>query len=70
VGQQLKIESSDVLEPTYVDGLENFGEENLMLRTLTKVKPGRHLYVQRLLRRMLKLAFDQQETALLAAVDG
>jgi small-conductance mechanosensitive channel len=61
VGQQLKEECCDVLEPTYIDGLENFGEDHLLLRTLTKVKPGKHLYIQRLLRKMLKRAFDQQE---------
>lgn len=60
VGQQLQANFADVLEPTYVDGLENFGEDNLLLRTLTKVKPGKHLYVQRLLRKMLKHAFDRE----------
>lgn len=70
VGQQLQAESADVLEPTYVDGLENFGEQHLMLRTLTKVKPGKHLYIQRLLRRMLKLAFDQQEISLLTPIEN
>lgn len=64
VGQQLFADCADVLEPTMVDGLENFGEQNLVLRTLTKVKPGKHLYIQRLLRRNLKLAFDQQEITL------
>jgi small conductance mechanosensitive channel len=58
VAKQLKSESLDVLEPTYVDGLENFGEENVILRTLTKVKAGKHLSIQQILRRILKLAFD------------
>ncbi|PSF31124.1 mechanosensitive ion channel protein MscS [Aphanothece hegewaldii CCALA 016] len=61
VGQQLKEECLDVLEPTYIDGLENFGGDYLILRTLTKVKPGKHLSIQRLLRKMLKSAFDQKE---------
>jgi moderate conductance mechanosensitive channel len=59
-GQRLKAECLEVLEPTQVDGLENLGDDNLLIRTLTKVKPGKHLYVQRLLRRMLKHTFDQQ----------
>jgi small conductance mechanosensitive channel len=63
VGQQLKTEYPDVLESTQVDGLENFGEHNLVLRTLTKVKPGKHLNIQRLLRSRLKTAFDQGLTA-------
>jgi len=70
VGQELQAESVDVLEPTYVDGLESFGEQNLILRTLTKVKPGKHLYIQRLLRRMLKIAFDQKEISLLTPVEN
>lgn len=61
VGQQLKRECSDVLEATQIDGLENFGEDSLLLRTLTKVKPGKHLHVQRLLRRMLKSVFDSEQ---------
>ena len=59
IGQQLKDDCSDVLEVTQIEGLETLGESNLVLRTLTKVKPGRHLYTQRLLRKMLKQAFDQ-----------
>jgi moderate conductance mechanosensitive channel len=59
IGEQLKNDCPDVLEATQVDGLETLGENNLVLRTLTKVKPGKHLYTQRLLRKMLKYAFDQ-----------
>jgi moderate conductance mechanosensitive channel len=59
VGQQLQAECLDVLEPTLVDGLETLGHQNRVLRTLTKVKPGKHLDTQRLLRRRLTHAFDQ-----------
>lgn len=51
VGQQLKTNYSDVLEATQIDGIESLGESNLLLRTLTKVKPGRHLQIQRILRK-------------------
>lgn len=61
VGQQLKVDEQDVLEPTRVAGLENFGEKNLLLLTLTKVKPGKHLHIQRVLRKLLKDAFSQEE---------
>jgi moderate conductance mechanosensitive channel len=64
VGQQLNDECQDVLEPTSIEGLENFGEQNLVLRTLTRVKPGKHLYIQRMLRRMLKNACDRENIAL------
>jgi moderate conductance mechanosensitive channel len=57
IGQQLKVDEQDVLEPTRVAGLENFGENNLLLLTLTKVKPGKHLHIQRVLRKMLKDTF-------------
>ncbi|MEA5541570.1 mechanosensitive ion channel family protein [Limnoraphis robusta Tam1] len=52
IGQHLKANYLDVLEPTQVDGIETLGESNLMLRTLTKVKPGKHLQIQRILRKM------------------
>jgi small-conductance mechanosensitive channel len=63
-GKQLKENYQDILEPTYVDGLESFGEGNLVLRTLTKAKPGKHLIIQRLIRGKLKRAFDQAEILL------
>ncbi|MFN6471897.1 MAG: mechanosensitive ion channel family protein [Nostoc sp. SerVER01] len=52
VGQQLKADYPDVLESTQVDGVESLGESNLLLRTLTKVKPGKHLQIQRILRKI------------------
>ncbi|QSJ18163.1 mechanosensitive ion channel [Nostoc sp. UHCC 0702] len=52
VGQQLKANDPDVLEATQVDGVESIGESNLLLRTLTKVKPGKHLQIQRVLRKI------------------
>ncbi len=61
VGQQLKVDEQDVLEPTRVAGIENFGEKNLLLLTLTKVKPGKHLHIQRVLRKILKDNFSQEE---------
>lgn len=60
VGKQLKQRDKDVLEPTLVDGLEKFGESELSVRTITKVKPGSHLRIQRLLRKTIKEAFDRQ----------
>ncbi|UBF29296.1 mechanosensitive ion channel family protein [Kovacikia minuta CCNUW1] len=70
VGQQLKAECLDVLEPTQVDGIENFGKDNLVLRTLTKVKPGKHLDTQRLLRKKLMQAFHQKEEILRERAEG
>ncbi len=53
IGQELKANYSDVLEPTQVDGVESLGESNLLLRTMTKVKPGKHLLIQRILRKKI-----------------
>lgn len=61
VGQELKADEQDVIEPTRVAGIENFGENNLLLLTLTKVKPGKHLRIQRVLRKILKDTFSQEE---------
>ena len=60
VGKELKEINPYVLEPTRVDGLDNFGESELTIRTVTKVRPGRHLPVQRMLRKMIKAAFERE----------
>lgn len=52
VGEQVKANGPDILEPTQVDGVKSIGESNFLLRTLTKVKPGKHLYIQRVLRKI------------------
>ncbi|MEH2076002.1 MAG: mechanosensitive ion channel family protein [Nostoc sp.] len=60
VGEQLKENDLAVLEPTLVDGVESIGESNLLLRTLTKVKPGKHLQIQRVLRKIFTDAFMRE----------
>jgi moderate conductance mechanosensitive channel len=65
VGQKLQLEYSDiVIKPTQIEGLESFGKSLVLIRTITKVKPGHHLHIQRVLRRMLKDAFDQSSIEL------
>jgi small-conductance mechanosensitive channel len=59
-GRQLQSECPEVLEPTRIEGLENFDVDNLVIRTMTRVKPGKHLHIQRLLRSKLKSVFDRQ----------
>ncbi|AFZ45816.1 MscS Mechanosensitive ion channel [Halothece sp. PCC 7418] len=56
---------NDVLEPTKVDGLEEFGTLQLMVRAVTKLKPnnsrrGVHDDIQGELRKMVKEAFDRE----------
>ena len=60
VGRQIREDHEDVLEGMKVLGLENFGESELLLRTITRVKPGRHLQVARDLRKLIKEAFDRE----------
>ncbi|MDJ0733082.1 MAG: mechanosensitive ion channel family protein [Nostocaceae cyanobacterium] len=60
IGQQLKADYPEVLEPTQVDGIEEFGEYYLLLGTRTKVKPGKKLKIERLLRKILKDAFSRE----------
>jgi len=59
VGERLHESREDVLEPTMIKGLDAFGESEMVVRTVTKVKPGRHLQVERHLRKILKEAFDE-----------
>lgn len=60
VGEQLQHECLDILEATQIEGLESFDADNLVIRSMTRVKSGKHLHVQRLLRSRLKAAFDLQ----------
>jgi small-conductance mechanosensitive channel len=59
-GEELKAENEMVLDFTQVKGLDNFGESELLIRTVTRVKPGCHLPVERDLRKRIKDAFDAQ----------
>lgn len=61
VGEQLQADNEMVLEPTSVKGLDNFGESEMLIRTVTRVKPGCHLPVERDLRKRIKDAFDANE---------
>ncbi len=59
-GKILQQESPHVLQPTEVKGLLEFGESELLVRTITKVKPGYHRDVAFQLRKMIKSAFDAE----------
>lgn len=39
--------------------MDNFGESAIVIRTITKTQPGRHLQVEWHLRKLLKNAFDR-----------
>ena len=60
VGHQLQETNNDILEPTKVDGIKEFGDIRMSIFTITKVKPGKHVQVKRILRQLLKEAFDRE----------
>jgi small-conductance mechanosensitive channel len=65
VGHKLQSSFSNiVIEPTQIEGIESLGKSLILVRTITKVKPGKHLHIQRLLRKQLKEAFDQAKIEL------
>jgi len=58
VGEKIKEKNPNVLEKLVVQGIKEFGESELLIRTLTRVKPGYHLKVVYELRNMIKNEFD------------
>lgn len=61
VGNQLKLEQPElIIESTQIEGLESLSKNLVLVRTITKVRPGQHLRVQRILRKMLKGVFDKE----------
>ncbi|MEO1590889.1 MAG: mechanosensitive ion channel family protein [Cyanobacteria bacterium J06632_22] len=56
VGKDLCKAEDDVLEPTHIEGVETFAEEICLIFTRTRVKPGKHLRIQRLLRQQCLVA--------------
>lgn len=61
VGERFAEEHPDVVAPTEVAGLEDFGSSELLVRTVTRVRPGRHLQATRDLRTRIKVAFDHND---------
>lgn len=61
LGKELNEKYSDVLETTQVDGVVKFEDSSLIIRTITKVKPGKHLPIERVMRKMIKNAFDRED---------
>jgi moderate conductance mechanosensitive channel len=58
-GRRVDEQYEDVLEATVVQGIEEFADGKIHIRTLTRVKPGRHQQMARELRGFVKQAFDQ-----------
>jgi small conductance mechanosensitive channel len=60
LGKQIKEKNSSVLEETEVQGIKEFGESELLIRTVTKVRPGHHFNVAYELRNMIKDEFERE----------
>jgi len=57
-GERLKSESADLLGETEIEGITAFGASSMTVRTLTRVKPGRHDAIATRLRFLIKEIFD------------
>ncbi|WP_320048079.1 mechanosensitive ion channel family protein [uncultured Ilyobacter sp.] len=60
VGKKIKDNNSSVLEELVVQGIKEFGESELLIRTFTKVRPGHHFNVAYELRNTIKDEFDNE----------
>jgi small conductance mechanosensitive channel len=59
VGRQFAEDEADVLEPTRIEGIEDFSGLGTTIRTRTRVAPGQHDRLARSLRQRIKAAFDE-----------
>jgi moderate conductance mechanosensitive channel len=57
-GEQTSAGNAEVLDPTRVEGVTSVGETALIIRTITRVKPGRQDAVAAQLRLAIKEGFD------------
>jgi small conductance mechanosensitive channel len=63
-GKELDQTYSDVLEPTIVQGVETFSDDAIVIRTITRVKPGRHEQMARELRNLIRKTFEREDIAM------
>lgn len=64
VGQDLQNEFDQVIEPTRIDGVEDFSGPELVIRTVTKVQPGCHKLIERECRQRIIAAFQTEEISI------
>ena len=50
----------DIIKPTTIDGIEEFSDHQILIEVVTKVKPGKHLMIQKLSGLMIKEAFEEE----------
>jgi len=59
LGQALNAEMDDVLKPTEVVGIDDFSGPEIVIRTVTRVRPGRHKPIERELRKRIVEQFHK-----------
>jgi moderate conductance mechanosensitive channel len=60
LGKVLHTEMDDVLKPTEVAGVVDFSGPEIIIRTVTRVRPGRHKPIAREIRRRIIDKFQEQ----------
>jgi moderate conductance mechanosensitive channel len=56
----IRKECDGVIEDINFQGIEEFDDIGILIRTLTKTEPGKHLEVERQIREILKAKFDEE----------
>lgn len=49
----------DIIEPTIIEGIEEFSDNHILIEVVTQVKTGKHLTIQKVLGIMIKQAFEE-----------
>ncbi len=60
LGKALNAEMDDVLKPTEVVGVDNFSGPEIVIRTVTRVRPGRHKPIERELKKRIIEQFQEE----------
>ena len=60
LGKALDAEMDDVLKPTEVVGIDDFSGPEIIIRTVTKVRPGRHKPIEREIRKRIVEQFYKE----------
>ena len=56
----LKDRYEEIIEPTEIKGISEFGEYQILIQTSTKVKPGTQRKIERILRKAIKEVFERK----------
>ena len=60
LGKELNQEHEDVLNDLSVDGVDDFSGPEIVIRTITKVKPGKHRFLKRMIQEKIIATFHEK----------